>query len=133
MKQFLIALMCCLGIVYQAQAQSSALTFEYDAAGNRVKRFDPPGKTEILPITTLSTAITTKLFPNPTANYVTIQASAELIDGVLVVNDISGHTLTQQPFSGTENILNLSTLPTGIYFVRLTGKDYEQLWKVIKQ
>lgn len=132
MKPFLIALVCSLACICTVQAQSPALVFDYDAAGNRIKRYDPPGKTEVLPIGLVNSSISTKLFPNPTNSFVTIQASAEITDGVLLLNDLSGRTLTQQTFSGTQTTLNLSTLPAGVYFVRLNAKDYEQLWKVVK-
>lgn len=121
---------CC---VMTAYAQSPALTFEYDNAGNRIKRFDPPGKTEIIAMPNVPSSISTALFPNPTTDFVTIRASEEIIAGILTINSISGQQVGNQDFLGRETLLSLQNLPTGIYFVHLEAQNYEETWKVIKK
>jgi len=75
---------------------------------------------------------TTKLYPNPTAGWLTIeQASAQ--EAEVQVYSISGILLQEKRIQSTIEELNISEFPSGTYFVRIVTKEDSELFKIIKQ
>lgn len=68
---------------------------------------------------------TIEVFPNPTADYIRI--SGELPNEIkeLALYDLQGNRMNIPiRLTGTDNLINISSLPTGIYILRIhTGKD----------
>lgn len=68
----------------------------------------------------------TVIYPNPGKDFVKIQ-SALPVESIRVT-DISGKAL---PVAFSDNILNISTLPKGVYFVAFSTKSREEIHKLI--
>lgn len=69
-----------------------------------------------------------KIYPNPTTGKLTIN-NGELPIKDIEILDIFGKNVGARPFLSTENRMDISHLPTGIYFLRVDGK----MIKVIKK
>ncbi|MFD1628880.1 autotransporter-associated beta strand repeat-containing protein [Pseudopedobacter beijingensis] len=74
-----------------------------------------------------------RLFPNPTTDRVTIAFTGSYRS--LNVSDAMGKILQTQQLNATQKeiTLNLSTYPSGIYFVKLVGDNHVETQKVIKK
>lgn len=74
------------------------------------------------------------LLPNPTTGYTTLRFGQRLGDVTIEVLNIHGQVVQQQKkYAPQEVSLNLKTLPTGWYAVRLTSAQQQQTLKVLKQ
>jgi hypothetical protein len=71
-----------------------------------------------------------KLYPNPTSTNITIETTAK---GHLCIPNLNGKELLHQEITPPSVTLDVSSLPTGVYFVRLTGEKSVQVGKFIKQ
>lgn len=70
------------------------------------------------------------IFPNPTSTSITIVTPTK---GSLSVLNMSGQQLLQQAISEPITTIDISSLPSGVYFVRVTGERTVQMGKVVKQ
>ncbi len=71
-------------------------------------------------------------YPNPSINYCTITASI-FINSTLVICDVMGRVLLQQPFNSTTT-LNVGKLTNGIYFVEVKDKQGNSVkGKIVKE
>ncbi|MCW2118162.1 LamG-like jellyroll fold domain-containing protein [Flavobacterium sp. 7A] len=73
-----------------------------------------------------------KVFPNPTRNNVTIEAST-MENATIQVSDIAGRTFISKNISETSNTIDLSQLQQGVYIFKVKTKDGESVTKVVKQ
>ncbi len=79
------------------------------------------------------------IFPNPAREFVTVQFEQQGTQAAVVdVLDSQGRVLMSQqqasPGSGQQSLqVDFSTLPAGIYFVRLSQDTYQQMGRVVKQ
>jgi hypothetical protein len=71
------------------------------------------------------------IFPNPVSDILNIHTSANLIDKIATVFDISGKRVLNQKLSS--NTLNVSALGSGIYFLRLESNGRIMKRKFIKK
>jgi photosystem II stability/assembly factor-like uncharacterized protein len=76
------------------------------------------------------TVSTLPIYPNPASTSITIENSTA---GSLSVLNLQGQQLLQQEISGPNTTVDVSSLPCGVYFVRLTGEKTVQVRKIIKQ
>ncbi|MFC4816062.1 T9SS type A sorting domain-containing protein [Flavobacterium sp. GCM10023249] len=72
-----------------------------------------------------------KLYPNPATNEVTIEFKS-LTNVQLEIIDINGRVLLNQALDYTSNKLNMTTLPSGIYFFKINSKEGVATSRVIK-
>ena len=73
-----------------------------------------------------------QVYPNPANNYLNI-ASDKMLNAVTIF-DFSGKKLIyKNDLSNQENILDLSSLKKGVYFIQLTTVDNTTLLKFTKQ
>lgn len=64
------------------------------------------------------------LYPNPATDVVTVKSGNDINLTAAAVYDLSGKLLMQQQFSvSSENTVNISDLPAGIYLMQLTGSN----------
>ncbi|MBC8465653.1 T9SS type A sorting domain-containing protein [bacterium] len=68
--------------------------------------------------------------PNPASNHITIETPAQ---SQLSILNLNGQELLKQTITEPKTVINISSLPNGIYFVRLTGKEIVGVGKFIKQ
>jgi len=71
----------------------------------------PPGKNEV------------RIFPNPTNGLVTISQSGEKRFNQALLYDAEGRLVFYKDLDKTEQVLRLQNLPSGVYLIKLTGKE----------
>lgn len=125
--------------------------FEYDAAGNRKRRFlievDPcpscqrtsqqTGKpqTDSLLVGPAQHALSIKAFPNPTDKDITVQINGfeNLTEKpVLTMSDANGKTVLTRQLSSNNSLIDLSELTRGTYYLLVTTEFNQMTYKVIK-
>ena len=74
-----------------------------------------------------------KIYPNPTTGELRIENGEFKIENVEIF-DIYGRTLLSLPsLKSFETTLNISHLPTGLYFVKITTEKGEMIKKIVKE
>jgi hypothetical protein len=73
------------------------------------------------------------LYPNPATDKITIETSATPAQSQLSISNLSGQQLITRPITEPKTQLNVSSLPSGVYFVRLTSDKSVAMGKLIKQ
>jgi hypothetical protein len=73
------------------------------------------------------------LYPNPASEIITLEISGESIGSNLSIMSITGQELIACPIIEPKTQLDISTLPNGIYFVRLANDKSIKVGKIIKQ
>ena len=72
------------------------------------------------------------LYPNPSTNKITLEISGETMESNLSIVNIEGQQLIARLITEPITQLDISTLPYGVYFVRLTGEKTVQVGKIVK-
>jgi photosystem II stability/assembly factor-like uncharacterized protein len=70
------------------------------------------------------------IYPNPTSAIITIET---LANGSLSILNISGQQLLQQEITEPITTIDVSTLPSGVYVVKVVGDKGVQVGKIVKQ
>jgi len=71
-----------------------------------------------------------KIYPNPTSTNATLETPDK---GHLTLHNISGQQLLQQEITGPATTLDVVTLPSGVYFVRVINETKVEVGKIVKQ
>jgi hypothetical protein len=74
-----------------------------------------------------------KCYPNPSTGKITIETSDKTNNRSLSVLDLTGQQILKSQISQTNITLDISTLPDGLYFVKVVGKNGVQSGKFVKQ
>jgi photosystem II stability/assembly factor-like uncharacterized protein len=76
-----------------------------------------------------------KIYPNPAINHITIELSESgtNINGTYTIFGMSGLALIQQQVQDSRSEINVSSLPKGIYFVRLSNNENIDYGNFIKE
>jgi len=69
-------------------------------------------------------------YPNPATSTITIETP---VKGSLSINNISGQQLLQQEITEPKTTINVSGLSTGVYMLKVVGKDRVQVGKFVKK
>ena len=85
--------------------------------------------------TTTSDNITISVYPNPFSNQVTISCNNEAnISGKTVkLYDVTGKLFIVQIIKAQKTSINVSNLPSGMYFLKVEGVNSPKVFKLIKQ
>ncbi|MCY7350892.1 MAG: T9SS type A sorting domain-containing protein [Cytophagaceae bacterium] len=71
----------------------------------------------------------TRVYPNPTERYVVVQTTAA---GQADVLSLAGQVLLTRTWqAGSEQLLDLGTLPNGLYLIRVRENQGARVWKVV--
>jgi hypothetical protein len=70
--------------------------------------------------------------PNPATNEITIETSTTPVSQLSIVN-LNGQELLTRQITETKTQIDISTLTSGVYFVRLTNDKSVEVRKIIKQ
>jgi hypothetical protein len=73
--------------------------------------------------------------PNPTSDLITITIAEGAASGSIQITDQTGRIVTTQDISTSQTTIDISALPSGLYFVSLTdrkGKRVGQMQKLVK-
>ena len=73
------------------------------------------------------------LYPNPSSESLTIEISGQSLGYNLSIMNIEGQELIACPIIEPKTQLDISTLPNGVYFVRLANDKSIKVVKIIKQ
>lgn len=115
------------------QEECPKIVFEYDNAGNRIKRYYQTECIDDNPIDQKSFIIA--LDPNPANTYFNISVSEEMKrnegltevplsdEGIVEVIDIYGKVLIKKNIKGKESSLDVSALACGSYICRMIYDD----------
>ncbi|NJK97740.1 MAG: T9SS type A sorting domain-containing protein [Bacteroidales bacterium] len=120
----------------------NTVTFSYDGSGNRTNRTisslkstkddnsenqreykDQLGDNDIL------------IYPNPvlTEMKIDIPSLDEGIFASLIIVDQQGRVILKEDKAVSSNLLDLSGLPPGIYYLNITIQDKSVQWKIVKE
>lgn len=143
-------------IFTEIKAQSSfqpgdKIGFEYDAAGNRIRRFlivDPcpgcpnpngnrtaPPETDSISIGPNQQILSINAFPNPTDKDITVLINGfEILteNPLLSINDANGKTVLTKQLNSNSNLVDLSELTRGTYYLYVNTQYNKMTYKVIK-
>jgi Concanavalin A-like lectin/glucanases superfamily/Secretion system C-terminal sorting domain/Ig-like domain CHU_C associated len=72
-----------------------------------------------------------KMYPNPTNNIVTVEVN-DLTNAKLQVVDITGKILMNQALNTSSNTVDVTQLPTGMYFFKVTSNEGTTTNKIVK-
>jgi hypothetical protein len=74
-------------------------------------------------------------YPNPTSDKINVSIPANLKLAVISVIGINGALIRSSAFAIEEGIVSvdLQGLPTGQYFIKVSGKEYQKVWVVTKK
>ena len=80
------------------------------------------------------TDIKISVYPNPANDYLCVELSEnKILDGQIRIFDFSGKILKTQEINSNRNIIDISMLPQGIYFIELSNSQFTKTMKFIKQ
>lgn len=123
---------------------SQTIEYDYDDSGNRVLRMISPGSESNQSIQEKSTAKSFQdeinnhdifIYPNPFKNQITIQIEnmSGNIEGKILVYDPNGKLVLSENKLENSNILDLSSLPPGNYFVTIHLGTENKKWTIVKE
>jgi hypothetical protein len=75
------------------------------------------------------------LYPNPSLNIITVDLSASMKNntGIISIYSTVGGEIFQQKIQGSKTVLNVSSLPPDIYFVKYVSQGYTEVGKFVKE
>ena len=74
-----------------------------------------------------------KIFPNPATTEIVVEAVHSLLPGYFIIYNLQGQQLISRPVTESKTQLNISSLPSGVYFVRLSNDRTVEVGKIIKE
>ena len=118
---------------------SQQVVYSYDAAGNRISSTLSSGSQA--PILTGIDAIegnseqAIHVGPNPTSNLLYIRLSQwnDSDKCHLLLSNLAGQTLAEQPVNSVRTELNLGALPTGYYLLQVVLNNQATTYKILKK
>lgn len=155
-----VFILCCHLIAYSVVLPKPIVKFEYDEAGNRVKRHitipalnvvdstgdEPQGELIPMSFTRLNSpvisptgalveSVSAEVYPNPTTGPVTIMISGQTASDVTIeVYSSIGKLLLTKIASIGENHMDMSNYPQGQYIVTvMDGAEMAGTFKIIKK
>ncbi|MDD5570645.1 MAG: T9SS type A sorting domain-containing protein [Bacteroidales bacterium] len=73
-----------------------------------------------------------RIFPNPACNQICVETIENHINGSVYITNINGQELIRQQIKDSKTQINISNLPSGIYFVKLVTDKTVEVRKIIK-
>lgn len=74
------------------------------------------------------------IYPNPAASSITIETSATPSNNTFVtINNMNGQQIIYQQISEKQTKMDVSSLPKGVYFVKVSNDQIVQVERIIKQ
>ncbi len=147
MKRFL--LFCFLtGGLFSLATRAQKIDYYYDKAGNRTdrvirlvksvksaKKGASSNKESSSPIEDFVAEQKVLIFPNPTegALSVAVEGQDSEINGDIIIVNMTGAVIVRKKLRSSLVHFDLSTRPSGIYFMRIVINDKTQTWKIIKK
>jgi hypothetical protein len=73
------------------------------------------------------------VYPNPATDKITIETSGETQESYLAIVNIDGQEVLTRQITQPKTQIDISNLPSGVYFVRLLNEKTVEVGKIIKQ
>lgn len=127
-----------LMMVSHSSFSQQLVKFDYDDAGNRIKRYETvlaraAASEDTLTIDEVIVYHET-LFPNPTQGPIRfLSDDPEFGTSEVHIVDLQGRTLLIESFESSDFEIDLSRASNGIYLVRWTFKEEVKTYKIIKE
>jgi hypothetical protein len=117
------------------QQQGADVWIKEGTGGNGVAMFDAQYSTYtgISDNNSGSLARLIGIYPNPSTDKITVELTGATLDGNLTIVNIEGQQLITRQITMTKTQIDISNLPSGIYFVRLTNDKTVEVGKIIKE
>lgn len=132
----LLLILLFSGCLYNLKAQNITC-FDYDAAGNRIKRYQCcvncsfTGASEDRDaISEHPDLLSIKALPNPNTGTFTLVGADTPAAALIQVLDVSGHLLLEKRFEN--GYVDLSKYSNGLYFVRVSHESKHRTLRVEK-
>jgi len=77
--------------------------------------------------------INLSFYPNPATDKITLEISGETGESILVIVNIEGKEVIKQKITSRKTLVDISSLNSGVYFIRLTNDRTVEVGKIIKQ
>jgi hypothetical protein len=74
-----------------------------------------------------------KIYPTPSSTRVTIETSSTLSGSQLSIMDLNGQEVVTRQITEPKTNIDISSLPSGVYFVRLTNDKTVDVGKIVKE
>ncbi|MGA3013851.1 MAG: T9SS type A sorting domain-containing protein [Bacteroidales bacterium] len=74
-----------------------------------------------------------KIYPNPATDKITIETTGTVKEINLAIINIDGQQLITRQTTDPKTSIDISTFPSGVYFVRLTNDKTVEVGKFVKQ
>lgn len=84
-------------------------------------------------ITTGAAILQPSLYPNPVQDVLTVITGTQAVNGTLQVLDLSGRVLRQQKITNQTNKIDVNSLPSGTYLLKVKGANTVTIDKFLKQ
>jgi hypothetical protein len=103
-------------------------------SGNGVALFDAPysNYTGVSQFNSGSHARLIGVYPNPATDYITVELSGIVKETNLSIVNIEGQEFISRQISQPKTIIDISSMPSGVYFVRVTNEKTVEVGKIIK-
>ena len=119
--------------------QSQVVYFQYDDSGNRVRRWvidelkssDSITSTP-LPVVFLYATVESRIYPNPTTDFLNVEIRSELNDWDLYIYDHAGRKLKKESINNSA-VIDLSSYDTGLYYILICNDKNKSVYKIIKK
>jgi photosystem II stability/assembly factor-like uncharacterized protein len=99
--------------------------------GGTIQKTDNGGGFPVGVNSIISSATTfLKIYPNPSSNIITVETIAK---GHLSILNLNGQEVITHQITGPKTQVDLSTLTSGIFLLKLVGENGVQVGKIIKQ
>jgi hypothetical protein len=79
------------------------------------------------------TSKTLNIYPNPLSEKITIELSGIPCTRQLSIMNLNGQEVMQYKITESKTQIDITSLPSGVYFVRLTNDKTVQVGKIVKQ
>ena len=139
MKQLLFFSVLFAGFTLSAQN----VNYTYDAAGNRTERvITLSSKSQsskylnaATPLEDLLAERKVKIYPNPTKGILAVEIDNLEGDtkGEYSIHNAAGSLIKKQKAASGKTTFDLTSQPTGVYFLRIRLGDEVNTWKIIKE
>jgi hypothetical protein len=73
------------------------------------------------------------VYPNPASNKITIKVADKNAGSIISIADMEGQQLLQQELTGQTTSIDISNIPKGMYFIKVSGNKDLQIRKFIKE
>ena len=102
-------------------------------------QFSPAGKATVMKYDSVSVGINElqqskfSLYPNPSTDKITIETSTTPIKSQLSMMNLNGQEVLTRQITESKTQIDISNLPSGVYFVRLTNDKTVEVGKFVKE